>query len=146
MITKVLSSGWLVIRTSKLLTALEARTDFLPRVLFLVRLLQSLIDGLSLWASVVCAGREAFGLVSVDVEDKVGLHGRESLHELLERDLSVSIKVKPAHNSNELLLDWLVTNSFQVPAEGGFVNEPIIQRVNGLKGSPDVKVLESLHI
>ena len=76
----------------------------------------------------------------------VWLNWSEALDELTKADLGISVKVKSAHDGNELGLHWLMTDSLKEASERRLFNDLVVQVVDSLETVAQVEGLVSLKL
>lgn len=67
------------------------------------------------------------------VKNQRWLHRRKSFSKFLECKFGIAVEVKPAHNCNEFTFQRLVAHHLEVSPKCLFIDEFVVQRVNGLE-------------
>ena len=76
----------------------------------------------------------------------VRLYWREGFREFSEAEFCIAIKIKAAHNGNELCLEGLMTYSLEEASDGGLVNNPVVLVVDCFESPANAELLVTLQI
>ena len=78
--------------------------------------------------------------------DNIWLYRSQSLSKLSERQFGIPIKVESTHDCSQLMLDRLVTNTFEEPADRGLVQDLVVLIVYCFECSSDTELRELLQV
>ena len=119
------------------------------RMFIFVALLTNRLESIAFTPEVVCDSGQ--GLIPTWVEtgrilDNVWLDGCERLSKFSETELGIPIEVKSTHDGNELLLERLVTGTFQKASNRDFIDNLVVLVVDCLEGTPDREGFKLLEV
>ena len=78
--------------------------------------------------------------------DNIWLYRSQRLSKLRERQFGIPIKVESTHDCSQLMLDRLVTNTFEEPADRGLVQDLVVLIVYCFECSSDTELRELLQV
>ena len=82
--------------------------------------------------------------MSIRILDYIWLDGSQSLCELCEAELGITIQVEAPHDGRQFFFDGLVAYSFEEATNGELIDDLIVVVVDSLESTPDTETLELL--
>jgi len=74
------------------------------------------------------------------------LYWCECFFKLLVREPGITVEVKAPHDSDQLVLERLVTDKFKIPSQRLLIDELVVLTVNCLEHPSDIKASEVLDV